>query len=411
MAKNFATIYNNTGDSIALAKSIYLKEETSPGSLLAPQPADFLYTLGGGGIEFSQPFESSPHASDRHNTDTIKKKKEMSWSISTYFNIDQALGSPAAAEIDTPLRLLFKSCLGYEDTTSGAYYDSRTPPSYLFSMFEVGDKWARQGVASFVNAATLSFPGNGEATAEWSGMGKESFLIGIGKSTTNNTANTVTVQTGEGKRFRVGGLVMLIKTNGTTRSTDTASNSSRTITAISGDVVTLSGAVLTDADGSGVSLPIYLCYYEPATKTGINNPVTGLVGSMSIVGLTKSCFRSATITLTNDHELRNDCFGFDSLAAPFFVASSRLNVELSVEMNLDHKVVEFYNSVVDFEAKDFQLVLGSGSGRRMQIDIPKAIFPVPQFAVPENGSIPITFTGLAYQTALDAADEISISFL
>lgn len=410
MAKNTASIYNFGGDSSALEQRFYIKQETTKGQLIAPQNADYLWTLGGGSVTFNQPFESSPHRSGRHHTDIIKKKKETSFSLSTYFNIDETLGAASSAEVDAGLRTLFKSLLGYEDLTAGAVYNSSSAPDITFTIMEVGDRWARQCRGGFVQGGNMQFPGNGEATIEWSGNAVEALLIGIGKSTVNNNAgNTVVVQAGEGKRFRVGGLVMLIEADGTTRSADTVAGSSRTITAISTDTITLSGAVLADADGSVT--PVYLSYYEPSAPAAINNPVTGLVGSASIVGLSSQCFRSASVNIQNEHELVDYCYGSDALSSPFFVPGSRLTAEVSIEMNLNNAVIGFFNEVSAFEAKDLQLILGSASGRRFVFDAPNVKFPVPAFAVPDTGSIPVTFTGNAYQTALDAADEVTCSFI
>lgn len=411
MSKNYASIYSSTNDSIALEQRWYVKTETTKGTMIAPQNTDFLWTLGGGSMSFSQPFESDTQRSGRHHTNTIKKKKELSWSLSTYFNIDESLGAASTAEVDAPVRALMKSLFGKEDTSVAAAYDTSVAPDITLTMMQVGDKWAGQARGCFVGSGNFQFPGNGEAMIEWSGDGVEMLMIGIGKSTTNNTANTVTVQTGEGDRFRVGGLVMIIEADGTTRSADTPAGSARTITAISGDVITLSGAVLTDANGSGVGAPIYLCYYEPAAPTGINNPVTGLVGTMAITGLPSQCFRSATVSVTNDHEKVDYCYGHDTLDAPFFVPANRVTVEASVELNLNANIVAFFNQVVDFEAKDLDIVLGSATGRRFHMNIPKIKFPIPAFTVPDTGSIPITFTGNAYQTALDAADEILAEYL
>ncbi len=85
----------------------------------------------------NQPIESSPHRSGRHHNDIIKSKKEMSWTLPTLFNIDETLGAAASTEIDTPVRLLWKSTLGKEVTTSGAVYTSEEDPSVTFSMYQV----------------------------------------------------------------------------------------------------------------------------------------------------------------------------------------------------------------------------------------------------------------------------------
>lgn len=408
--KNFASLYASENDSSALEQSYYLKLETQRGTLIAPTGSDFLYTLAGGSIEYTQPIESSPHRTGRHHNDIIKQKKELNWTLPLLFNIDETLGAAASTEIDTAVRLLWKSLLGYEDTSAGAVYNASIDPAVTFSIFEVGDKWAKQAMGCFVNGANLTFPGDGNSQVEFSGMGKEALLVGIGKSTVNNNANTVTLQTGEGKRFKVGALVMGIKANGTTRSSDTPSGSPRTVTNVAGDVVTLSGAPLTDMDGS--STPVYLCYYEPATKTAISNPVTGLVGSVTISGLASgACVRSASISISNDHEAQNNCYGHDSLHGSYFIPANRMTATLSLELNLNSELVEFFNSVQEFTAQDIQLVLGNSSGRHLLVDMPRVIFPVPSIPVPETGSIPVTFEGNCYQSALDAADEITLSFI
>lgn len=411
MAKNFSTLYASTNDAISLEQKIFIKTETTRGELIAPIGTDFLYTLAGGGIEFSQPFESSPHRSGRHHNNIIKKKKETNWSLSTYFNIDTTLGAAAAAEIDAPVKTLWKSMMGYEDLSAGAKY-TPTTPDITFSIFENGDKWARQARGCFVQGANMTLPGDGEATTEWSGSGKDALYVGIGKSTTNNSANTVTLISGDGGQFKkaIGALVMIVEADGTTRSSDTPTGSPRKITNVVGDVVTLDGAALADADGSGLNAPIYLAYYEPVSSTGIDNPITGLTGSLSIAGLASACPRSISINLQNNHELVNYCYGESGLSGPLFVPGDRMTAEITLEFNVSKEIMKLFNGVQNFDAQVIQVILGDVTGRHLDIDIPRAFFSVPSFAVPDTGSIPVPFVGTAYQTALDAGDEISVHF-
>lgn len=407
MSKNYADIYNSVNDSIALAQRWYVKQETTRGTFVAPTGADFIYTLTGGQVEFMQPFESSPHRSGRHHNNIIKKKKETNWSFPTFFNIDTTLGSAAAAEIDPGMKVLWKSLLGGEDLSAGAKY-TPTTPDITFSLFEVGDKFSRQCRAAFVQASNVTLPGDGEAKAEWSGNAKDALYVGMGKSVSANAANTVTLISGDGGQFKaaVGGLVMIIKANGTTRSTDTPDGSPRTIVSVTGDDVVLSGAVLTDADGTGMSAPVYLVYYEPTTPVAIDNPITGLVGSFAIAGYTGlHCARSISFAMKNDHELVNYCYGTDSLDAPYFVPGSRFTCEPSFEMNMNKDLMAFFHGVESFDSQALTAVLGAASGRRLEMVLPRAFFPVPSFSVPDTGSVPVTFKGTAYQTTLDAGDE------
>jgi hypothetical protein len=411
MSKNYASIYGNSGDSSALNQRFYLKEETVKGTFVLPAAADYFFALAGGALSFSQPIVSSPHRSGRHNNNTIKEKKALEWSLPTMVNINTA-AAQGTAELEPALRVLWKSLLGRETVPGAVQYDSLSDPSITFSIMEVGDKWAKQAFGCFVDACEISLPGDGQSQLSWSGMGVESYLVGIGKSTiSNNAGQTITLQSGEGKRFPVGARVMIVEADGSTRSADTVAGAARKVVSVSGDIVTLDGAALADADGS--STPIYLCYYEPvlAGTEGIDNPQTGLQGtftSSSIPG--NPCIRSATISVANGHEVVNYCWGTDAASGSIFVPASRLEVSVSIELNLNHDLVEFYNSVQQFEAQDLNFKLGDTALRFLELDLPRVIFQVPSIDVPETGSIPVSFEGIAYQSALDAADELVVSY-
>lgn len=414
MAKNYADVYNQVGESSAVVQRFFLKVESSRGTLSAPTGADFFYTLDGGNIEFDQPFESSPHRTGRHHTSIVRKKKTQSWSLSTYFNIDQTLGAGGAAEIDPAMRTLWKSLLGKETVSSGLIYDSGTVPDLTFSLFECADRFARQGRGCFVQGGNIQLPGDGEAMIEWSGNGKDAIYLGIGKSVTDNDAgNTVTIDVADTDEFgpdSVGGMVMIIESNGTTRSADTPDGAPRIITAVAGNVITLNGAVLADADGSGIGAPIYLVYYEPTTPVAINDPVTGLIGTLSIVGMGGNCFRNFGLNIQNNHELRNNCYGSDSLDGTLFTAGARVTATVTMELGINKETFRFFKRAASFDGQNITAVLGSSTGRRFELEIPNAVFSVPSFSLPTEGSIPVSFEGTALQSALDAADEVTASF-
>lgn len=412
MAKNFASIYASGNDAVALNQRIFIKEETTRGTISLPAATDFFFHLEGASADFTQPVDSSPHKTGRHHTSVIKSKTHTEWKIPTFFNIDTALGAASTAEIDPALRVLWKSLLGREQAGPPLVYDAANDPSITFTMFENLDVMAKQVPGCAVDAANHSFPGDGQAQTEWSGMAKTAYNVGIGKSVIDNDAgNTITLATGEGVRFPVGAKVMLIEANGTTRSADTAAGTARDVVSVSGDIVTISGAVLADADGSGT--PIYLCYYEPAEPiTAINNPQTGLQGSVSIAGLPSAmCVRSATVNMANNHEWEDFCFGKEGLGDTIFTPAGRLTVEVTLEINLTKAMVGYLNTLRTFTGENITLVLGPPSGRRLSVALPKVIFSVPAIPVPATGTIPITFAGTAYQTSNGAADEVTASFL
>jgi hypothetical protein len=409
MAKNYAALYNSGQDSISLEQRFYVKKETAYGTMVFPTDTDFFFHLPGGQIAFEQPFESSPQRSGRHHSSIIKKKKVSSFSFSTYFNIDEAAGT-GILSIDTPVKVLWESLLGYEDSAGpDIFYNASVDPATSFSIYEVGDKWARQTPGGFISGGNVQLPGDGEATVEWSGNGKTTYLAGIALTQVDNSGgNTITVLSGEGARFTENAAVMLVEADGLTRSADTPAGSPRQIVSKAGDVVTVDGAALADADGAAAD--IYLVYYEPEAPTAINNPVTGLTGSVAIVGLATQCIRNLGINIQNNHELVDYCFGEDGLAGTGFVAGDRMTAELSLSMNMNHEVLGFFNGLLEFPTHDITAILGDVAGRHAEFAIPQARFQVPGFTVPDTGSIPVEFSGTAYESALGAFDELTVSF-
>lgn len=411
MAKNYPSLYANTGYAIALEQKMLLKVETARGTLALPAATDFLYHTGGS-VNFSQPIEDSPHKSGRHKTGVIKGKTATAWTLTTLFNIDTSLGAKGVAEIDPAIALLFEAMFGTKDVTGGSpVFTSLTPPSKTFTLFEIGDIFSKQSVGCFVESCNMTFPGDGRAQMEWAGQAKTAHLVGIGKSVTLNAGNTVTVAAGEGRRFPVGAKVMIVD-HLNVKSADTPAGSARTVMDVTGEVVTLDGAVLADADGSGVGAPVYLCYYEPEAISGINDPQTGLVGSFAVAGESYiNCVRSIGINCTNNAEIHANCFGEEGLGGPLFSNGGKLNVEVTAEVNLSKDLVGFINDERKFEGQDLTLILGDAAGRHLEIELPKVVFSVSEVNVPETGTIPVTLTGAAEQTVLDLADEITISFL
>ena len=353
----------------------------------------------------------SEHRSDRHNVTFIKEKKTTEWNIPTYLNIDTAVAA-GATEIDPALRVLWKSALGQETVSSGLIYDSGVDPSITFTLIEVGDHWAKQSPAAWVDQVVISAPGDGQSGLEWTGRAATAYWVGIAKSANDNTGgNTFTADSaGEARRAPVGALVMFVAADGVTRveGTDLAPRIVTATDPLTG-VVTVDGAAFVDMDGLADA---YLVYWEPEEPlVSVNNPQTGLVGSITIDTLSVSCVRSATVTLNNQHEAVEYCFGTDALASPYFIPADRLSVEVEIELNLNASLVEFLYRVQNFESHDINLDIGAIAGRHFHVDLPAVTFSVPEVSVPDAGSIPVTFSGMAYASSASAADEVTVSYL
>jgi hypothetical protein len=409
--KNYKSIFDGGNDSTAPNQRFYLKQEVTRGQMIAPEGTDFFFSLNGGTISFNQEFASSEHRSDRHNTTTIANKKTTEWNFNTYLNIDVEVAA-GITSADPAMHALWKSALGRQviDGT-GVHYDSAQDPSTTFTLFEVGDHWCKQAPACWVDQAVINAVGDGQTTVEWTGRGATTYYVGIGKSEAATAGNNVTLKTpNQARRFPVGAMVMLLDyADGLTRIEGTGA-APRIVTASNATtgVIALSGAALTV---DGTTNPFLVCYWEPTGADAINNPQTGLVGNVTIDTLSVSCVRSATITLNNQHEAVDYCYGTDMLAAPYFVPADRLQVTVGIELNMNAPLLEFINRCQNGESHAIELKVGSSTTRHFGVDLPKVIFSVPEVAVPDAGSIPVSFEGVAYQTGVDVADEVTASYL
>ena len=56
------------------------------------------------------------------------------------------------------------------------------------------------------------------------------------------------------------------------------------------------------------------------------------------------------------------------------------------------------------------MILGDSAGRHMETTIPKWVPNIPAIAVPESGTIPVSFTGFCLESAAEAGDEITVEF-
>jgi hypothetical protein len=378
-----------------------------------PGNADLILIKGSGSLTESQELLDSEHKSGRHNTSYILGKSDENWSFPTYFNLNKSALNGSAA-IDTPMKVLLESALGKTSVglvNSEFIANASAAPDVTFTMMEVGDVSAKQAIGGYVEESEFNLPGDGQAMANFSGKAGSVTIVGIGKSTTIQAATNVFTcdDVGEGKNFPIGSYVMIIKADGVTRSTDTATLTARKVTAVTAGAVTLDGAALTADSNGGPSTPVYLVYYEPPAPVAVDAPETGLVGDIISTKLPAGyCFRSLTIKCTNNHEPVDYCFGTKGLHAPFYIASGRLMVTASAELNWSKKIVSFYNRVKANESVDILAVLGAPTGRRFEFSLPKIYFSVPAVETPESGSIPVTFEGKGYQTVLDAADEIEV---
>lgn len=360
-----------------------------------------LYTSGG--PTFTQPIVQSAHRAGRGPSGFIKQKKVLEWSLSTYVNM---LGS-AGDSIDAAVSMLWEQLTGTKEIVPGtAIRFKRGLPSFYYSMVRVSTIFGEYVPGCYGKEMTLTFPGDGPATNEWSGRGKSAVVAGIAKVLSIVTASaTVPLVADQQERFEKGAYVMAIDTDG--RTILAGADGSITIS----DIVDLSSSLVLS---SAVSLPAgaLIVPWSPGAVqlTARENIFTDLEGQVQIdASLPTLCVTNLSLAFNNNHTDLDNCFGSDGNDG--FVAGGKMEATLSMTFDLSNENWAQMVQARKFNGFSPVIYLGSAGGRRLKIEAPKWVPNVPPVDVPESGPTSVTMEGILYPTSPGAGDEFTVTFL
>lgn len=357
------------------------------------------------GLKFNQPFEMSEHKSGRQASNVIKKKKVAEGDLEMYFNFDTTGGSP---DIDTPVEDLLEGVLGRKVVTgSSIKFDAGSPSSNYLSVLQGNNAFGRALNGTFPKSLKIALPGDGEAkmtlplkarTGRYATIAQ---LMGAVVASAN-----IIVNAGESKRFDVDSRVMVVKPDG--RSVVAGSDGSLTVLSRTdgSDTVVLSTTVSVADDG-------YLVPWLPHVfdQHGIDNPVTGLQGSVSFDNGSTVVeeIRSVEIDFDPKIEAFDNFYGADENRGFVVGGRAEINVTLDVLLSVSQmrKVIE----AKEFTYFNLQVTLGPSSGRRLVFSMPHVLFMVPDVEIPDEGSIPIQLQGKCLQSAPGALDALTLTYL
>lgn len=367
---------------------------------------DFLlYTTGG--FTHQQPVESNAHRSGRFHSGILKKKIVAEFEMETYLNMSGAAGE----SIDTAVMLLLESIFGNEEVVSGQHIKyTQGLPNLFFSAVSVGTIHGEYYTGGYAKNFTLTVPGDAPATMKFDGMAQKGSIAGIGQvNGLVSAVADVVLQSGHAKRYATEGdnkpRVMLVDVDGVT-----------ILDGMAGDLYVDSVNVLTETltlnravDAADLS---YVAPWNPGAvqATGRDNIYTDLQGyfKFSPTG-EKICTTNIELAYNNDHIDLNNCFGSDANLG--FSAANRATISLSVTVDLSNQHFGELVQARKFEGFNPVLVIGDeNSGRYAQLDISKYITEVPPIDLPENGTVPVTFSGTLYQSTPGAKDPLTLRF-
>lgn len=350
-------------------------------------------------IDFNIPRDDAAHRSGRSKVTRLSGKKDVKFSFETYIIPTEPTGNNPNLPDSHPMLLSVFGACAEGDTSKKVYTLARTSTT-SFRLLEEGTHFSRLAVGCVCDTVTFTLPGDGKAMVKFEGFGQDAFFCGESTLSIGATANTLTLQTGHGSRFEVGGYVDVIdKDDG-----DTVKAQSREITGINGDVLTVDGAVIT-ADTSDIvigSTP------NAFTAEPSENALLGLKGSFETdnFGTIDADLLSAEISVKNNYSPRANTYGTSKITG--FLADKRREVSVKLEILLTKDNVDFYTTNKVFTADGLTITLepqdipapavSDGDARTFTFSMPRVEFNVSALEQPSDGPIKLTLEGTCLST-------------
>lgn len=347
-------------------------------------------------VDYKIPRENAAHRSGRSVVVRLSGKKEVKWSFESYIvpGVPDMSNHPTLPDAHPLLLNVF----GLVDQSNPAQivYSLARASTKSFRMLEEGTHFSRLAVGCVCDTVTFSLPGDGKAMIKMEGFGQDLYTAGESTAAAlGASVNVVTVQTGDGIKFEIGGYIDIIdKTDGNTRKA-----SARKITNVAGDVITFGGAAVTFAQDDIVvgAAPDY-------TPVSSADALLGLNGSFSTVnfGQINAQLLSAEIALKNNFGAKMNIYGTDS--AQGYYVDKRRDVTIKLDVLLTKSNYNFYVQNKKFIADNLTIVLAPQLipapinptlGRTFTFNFPKVEFNVPTIEQPADSYIKISLEGTA----------------
>jgi len=400
-AKSLVVITEGDGIAAELELGTALGTET-----VGTYSGDFAYVKEAG-FNFSQDVEMSDHRSGRQASNFYKKKKMVEGDLSLYILLGNEGSNVTMSDAH---KLIYESCFGriVTDSATELTFDCAQPHGTYFSSL-----LCNNGLGQIVNGCyaknwSLSLAGDSPASLTVSSKGRDSKMASVAKFASASTAvATVITVDKEAKRFEVGSVVMIVGDDGVTVSKGGLGNLTVVSIADATNTITLSEPVTTQVDG-------YLAPWSPAYFGAIPNDnlriATDLEGSVSMDGGTSRIGEITGVEIGVENNLTDldGYYGTDSNQG--FIDGSRQEISVSLTLNLTVAEVRKIQLMKDFQTFDILIKVGSLTGQRMEIKVPRVIFNIPSIELPADGAVSLTFEGRALQTETGAMDAIKVSF-
>lgn len=355
------------------------------------------------GLKVSQPFEMSAHRTGRQASNIIKKKITAEGDLEMYVNMNTTGGTP---DIDTPVEDILENILGRKTAAGNIIrFDAGDPPTSFLSLLQGNNTFARAFNGGYAKSLKISLPGDGEAKITVPFKCRDGKYASLAKLAAPVAGSaSITLETNEANRFDSGSRVMLVDIDG--RTVLYGADGSLTFTRTGASAGTLS-SVVTMADET------YMAPWTPHNfdQIGIDNPVTGLSGTVSLDNdLTQiEEIRSVEISFDPKVEDQDNYYGADGNRGR--VVGGRAEITVDIDVMLSVSQAQHITEAKRFVAKSVVVKLGEASGRHVRFVFPNVQFMVPDVELPDEGSVPLKLSGKCLQSNVGSLDAFAIEYV
>ncbi len=255
------------------------------------------------------------------------------------------------------------------------------------------------------NEGTVEFPANDVVKFSGStvGSGKRS-MAGTATGSGSLGSSTITLATGHGKRFSIeGGQIRITLDPGG------ANEESHTVTAVSGDTLTISGTLAATHTNVEIS-------YQAITPTHTGSPVATTAGVLAIESPAGTRLavpvREASVQVSNGYVLEGDALTAEKASVAYRQGANPREVTWSVTARLTQEMVAALRDADDEVAGAIVIWAGGTAGSIVAAGSLRVQWDVPEIDSGGTGDlVTLTLTGRAIEASDGAADEVRIAMI
>lgn len=355
------------------------------------------------GLRYTQAREISRHKTGRQPVNVIKKKRMFEGDLELYCN----LGTGGTPTIDASVALLLEQLFGKKTVVGSTSidFDASQAPNKFFSLHQSSNAHSQTVTGCYIKTLSIAIPGDAEALMTMTLKGRDAKIATTGVVDTAVAASaTVPLEDQDSSGFEAGARVMGVDVDGVTVLAGAEGDLS--VSSVTSPNVVLSAAV-TLPEGAFL-VPWAPQYLGKGAVAATDNPATSLEGRVTVDGDVIEEFDTIDVNFDPKFEDLDNIYGQSSNYG--YIPGSRIEATVSLGLRMSAAQYRRVIKAKNQEAAAVVVTIGSPSGRRIEVTMPRVIFDTPAVEFPEEGSVAVTLEGKLLQSESGALDMITLSY-